>query len=46
VATAVGAVLADARYADRAAGVAAEIRALPPVDAAASHLRELAHRSR
>ncbi len=34
LADAVRAVLADARYADAAATVAADIRALPPVDAA------------
>ncbi len=41
VATAVRTVLTDARYATRAAAVAADIRALPPVDVAAARLREL-----
>ena len=42
VAAAVQTVLADARFSERAAAVAADIRALPLVDLAAAHLRELA----
>ena len=42
MAAAVRAVLADFRYAERAAAVAADIRALPPVDLAAARLRGLA----
>jgi UDP:flavonoid glycosyltransferase YjiC (YdhE family) len=42
LAAAVRTVLADARYAARAAAVAADIRALPHVDLAAARLRELA----
>ena len=42
VAAAVEAVLADDRYATRAAAVGADIRALPVVDLAAARLRELA----
>jgi UDP:flavonoid glycosyltransferase YjiC (YdhE family) len=42
VAAAVRTVLADVRYADRAAAVAADTRALPPVDVAAARLRNLA----
>ena len=41
VASAVRTVLTDVRYADRAGAVAAEIRALPLVDVAASRLRRL-----
>ena len=44
MADAVRAVLADERYARRAAAVAAEIRALPTVDVAAGIVRELALR--
>ena len=39
---AVGSLLAERRYAERAAAVAAEIRALPTVDGAVEVLRELA----
>jgi MGT family glycosyltransferase len=42
VAAAARAILTDPAYAERAATVAADIRALPPVAAAAAHLRELA----
>ena len=41
LAGAVRTVLTDERYAERAAAVAADIRALPPVDAAVDVLREL-----
>lgn len=42
MAAAVHTVLVDGRYAERAAAVAADIRALPPVASAAARLRELA----
>lgn len=42
LAAAVRAVLGDARHAEHAAALAAEIRGLPPVDAAAAILRDLA----
>jgi UDP:flavonoid glycosyltransferase YjiC (YdhE family) len=42
VAGAVRAVLADGRYAERAAAVAADVRALPTVDAAVESLHNLA----
>ena len=42
VGAAVRTVLADVRYAERAAAVAADIRALPLVDVATARLRELA----
>jgi UDP:flavonoid glycosyltransferase YjiC (YdhE family) len=44
VAAAVRDLLGDARFAARAATVAAEIRALPPIDVAAARLRALARR--
>ena len=46
MAAAVHTVLADGRFADRAAEVAADIRALPPVASAAARLRELAEEVR
>ena len=45
IAAAVGAVLADGRYAARAAAVAQDIRALPTVADAAGVVRELCHRT-
>ena len=42
MAAAARAVLGDPAYAARAATVAAEVRALPPVDVAAEIMRELA----
>ncbi|MDA0160140.1 glycosyltransferase [Solirubrobacter ginsenosidimutans] len=44
LATAVARVLADGRFAERAATVAADIRALPPVDASVDVVRDLAAR--
>jgi UDP:flavonoid glycosyltransferase YjiC (YdhE family) len=41
IATAVSTVLAEGRYAERAAAVAADIRALPTVDVAADVIRAL-----